>query len=117
MLVPELPEPVPVSMPLRLPLESPGIPRPAPVLSPVVPGVVAPGVVLPVLGELPMPGPGMVLPGAAEPTPAPDCASARPGAMNPERIRANIVFFMMSSFSKGVLCPIGRTYTSSGVPP
>lgn len=107
MLVPELPEPVPVPVPVRLPLVSPGMPRPAPVPSPVVPGVVAPGVVLPgVVGELPMPGPGMLLPGPADPTPAPVCASASPGAMNPERMRANIVLFMMSSFSKGVLCPI-----------
>jgi len=71
------------------------MPWPAPVPSPVVP---VPGVVLPgdvALGALPMPGPGRLLPEAAEPVPPTDCASARPGAMNPERIRANIVFFMI----------------------
>lgn|GEM_PF-4025761 len=101
MLVPVLPEPVPVPVPVRLPVVSPGMPRPAPVPSPVVPGVVLPGEV--VLGELPMPGPGRVLPEAAEPVPPTDCASATPGAMNPARMRANIVFFMISSLSKGVV--------------
>jgi len=107
-LVPVLPEPVPLPVFVRLPLVSPGMPRPAPVPSPVVPGVVLPGVVLPgevVLGEFPIPGPGRLLPEAAEPVPPTDCASARPGAMNPERIRANIVFFMISSSFAGRLVP------------
>jgi hypothetical protein len=98
----ELPLPVPVPVPVpvldRLPLVSPGIPRPAPVPSPVVPGEGVPGEV--VLGALPIPGPGMLLPEAPGPVPPTDCASARPGAINPERIRANIVFFMVSSSSR-----------------
>lgn len=88
--MPVLPDPVLVPVPVRLPLVSPGMARPVPV---VLPGVVLPGEV--VLGEFPMPGPGMLLPEAAEPVPPTDCASARPGAMNPERMRANIVFFMI----------------------